>query len=225
MTMRADARLRSIAEFVPRGSRVADIGTDHAQLAIELIASGRATHVIAADLNVGPLEAARKNISDAGLSKQIETRLGDGLKVLRAGEVDVVCIAGTGGALMCEILSNDISTTIRRLILQPMNVSDRVRNWLEQNDWEIIDEDLAEVGGIIYEIICAVNRRLDQTEVTRQTKRSQSPLLSRLREKRLEKLRRISTSMERSTRAVYSDKYRQLRAEIGELERQLDGNG
>ncbi len=135
MTMRLDARLRSIAEFVPRGSRVADIGTDHAQLAIELIASGRATHVIAADLNAGPLDAARKNIADAGLSKQIETRLGDGLKVLRAGEVDAVCMAGMGGALMCEILSDEITASIARLILQPMNVSDRVRTWLGQNGW------------------------------------------------------------------------------------------
>ena len=222
MTMRLDARLRSIAEFVPRGSRVADIGTDHAQLAIELIASGRATHVIAADLNAGPLDAARKNIADAGLSKQIETRLGDGLKVLDAGEVDIVCMAGMGGALMCEILSDDISTTIRRLILQPMNVSDRVRTWLGQNGWAIVDEDLAEVGGIVYEIICAVNRRLDQTEVMHSTKRSQSPLLKQLKSDRLEKLQRVAAEMEKSPRAVETEKYRQLKNRIVELMRDVD---
>ena len=219
MTMRLDARLRSIVEFVPRGSRVADIGTDHAQLAIELIASDRATHVIAADLNAGPLEAARKNISAAGLDDRIETRLGDGLKVLRAGEVDAVCMAGMGGVLMCEILSTEITASIGRLILQPMNVSDRVRDWIDRNGFEIIDEDLAEVSGIIYEIICAVNRRIDRSEVARQTKRSQSPLLARLREERLEKLRRIAAAMERSARAIDSDKYRQLRAEIADLEK------
>ena len=87
-----DARLKSIAEFVPRGARVADIGTDHAQLAIELIKSGRASKVIAADKNVGPLEAAKKNISAAGLEERIETWLGDGLTVLNADEVDVNCI-------------------------------------------------------------------------------------------------------------------------------------
>ena len=219
MTTRLDARLRSIVEFVPRGSRVADIGTDHAQLAIELIESGRATHVIAADLNAGPLEAARKNISAAGLDDRIETRLGDGLKVLRAGEVDAVCMAGMGGALMCEILSDEITASIARLILQPMNVSDRVRDWIDRNGFEIIDEDLAEVGGIIYEIIGAVNRRIDRSEVVRQTKRSQSPLLDRLRAERLDKKKKIAAAMERSARAIDSDKYRQLRAEIAYLEK------
>ena len=36
---------------------------------------------------------------------------------------------------------------------------------------------------------------------------------------RLEKLRRIAAAMERSARAIDSDKYRQLRAEIADLEK------
>ena len=83
--MNLDERLRAMAAYVVEGSRVADIGTDHAQLAIELIMSGRASRVIATDLNAGPLEAARKNIFAAGLDDRIDVRLGDGLTVLEAG--------------------------------------------------------------------------------------------------------------------------------------------
>ena len=213
MTMRLDERLRSIAAFVVEGSRVADIGTDHAQLAIELIKSGRASKVIAADLNAGPLEAARKNISAAGLEDRIDVRLGDGLTVLEAGEVDTVCMAGMGGALMVEILSNDVSRSIGRLILQPMNTVERLRQWLELNGWAIVDEDLAEVGGIVYEIICAERGGRSNAE----TKRSRSPLLKKLLNARIEKLKRVAASMEKSSAAVQTEKYRRLRAELEEL--------
>ena len=216
MTARLDARLKAIAEFVPIGSRVADIGTDHAQLAIELIESGRASKVIAADKNDGPLDAARKNISVAGLDDRIDIRLGDGLKVLRADEVDVVCMAGMGGALMVEILSAGVEESIERLILQPMNAVDRVRAWLELNGWIIIDEDLAEVGGIVYEIICA--GRAGRSEAVQSTKRSQSPLLKKLSDGRIEKLKRIAASMAKSPTAVNSEKYRRLRAELIEYD-------
>ena len=208
-----DDRLKTIAAFVVEGSRVADIGTDHAQLAIELIGSGRASKVIAADLNAGPLEAARKNISAAGLEDRIDVRLGDGLTVLEAGEVDAVCMAGMGGALMVEILSNDVSRSLGRLILQPMNAVERVRQWLELNGWAIVDEDLAEAGGIVYEIICAERGGRSNAE----TKRSRSPLLKKLLNARIEKLKRVAASMEKSSTAVRTEKYRRLRAELDAL--------
>ena len=217
MKMRLDARLKAIADFVPIGSRVADIGTDHAQLAIELIESGRASKVIAADKNAGPLDAARKNISAAGLDARIEIRLGDGLKVIRADEVDAVCMAGMGGALMVEILSAGVEKSIERLILQPMNAVDRVRAWLELNGWVIVDEDLAEVGGIVYEIISA--GRAQRSEPVQSTKRSQSPLLKKLSDGRLEKLKRIAASMEKSSTAIRTEKYFELRRQIEELSR------
>ena len=210
-----DARLKSIAEFVPRGARVADIGTDHAQLAIELIKSGRASKVIAADKNPGPLDAARKNIVAASLEDRIETRLGDGLTVLNADEVDVICMAGMGGALIAEILSAGVPASAERLILQPMNVVERVRDWLTLNGWIVIDEDLAEVGGIIYEIIFA--GRADRSTAVEQTKRSCSPLLKKLSDARLEKLKKIAASMERSADAIKTEKYLRLRAEIKEF--------
>ena len=66
-----DSRLNAIMNFVPVGSRVADIGTDHGYLAIELIKRNIATFVIASDKNAGPLAAAQKNIKEASIDSKV----------------------------------------------------------------------------------------------------------------------------------------------------------
>ena len=54
-------RLNTIAQLVPVGSSVADIGTDHARLPIYLLQNRIARYVIATDVNPKPLEKARNN--------------------------------------------------------------------------------------------------------------------------------------------------------------------
>ena len=49
--MKLGDRLQALADFVPQGSRVADIGTDHGYLAVELVKSGKAKFVVASDKN------------------------------------------------------------------------------------------------------------------------------------------------------------------------------
>ena len=75
--MKLDARLQAVLDFVPEGGAVADIGTDHGYLAAALIEEGRAEHVIASDLNLGPCEAARRTVREQNLKEQIEVRQGD----------------------------------------------------------------------------------------------------------------------------------------------------
>ena len=127
-----DSRMAAVKNFVRAGSRVVDVGADHGYLSIELARSGRAAHVIATEKNFGPCEAARKNISAARLDDVIDLRLGDGLKVLSAGEVDTICIAGMGGALIVKILDDapEVVQSAAQLILQPMNAAKKIRAWL-----------------------------------------------------------------------------------------------
>ena len=207
-----DSRMQAVMDFVEAGSRVADVGADHGYLSIALIESGRATRVIATEKNIHPFEAATKNICAAGLSDVIELRLGDGLKVLAAGEVDTICIAGMGGALIATILSEspEVVQGARSLILQPMNGVKKIRTWLAENDWIIADEDLAESAGIIYEIICAV-RTLDAPKTF---KRESSPLLAKFNAQRIEKLQRVLSEMSKSPAARQSDKFAALQAEM-----------
>ena len=214
-----DSRLKAIMDFVPSGSRVADIGTDHGYLAIELIKRNIAEFVVASDKNPKPLAAAQKNIKDAGIANNVDLRLGDGLKSLNVGEVDVICIAGMGGALMCEILdaSPEIVSKVEKIILQPMNVVDRVRQWTTDNNFYIEDEDLAEVDGIIYEIIC-LSRNFGRSKPT---KKSKSPLLQKYINAKIEKLQKVYNSMSKSERAKNSDKYIEIENQIKELRTKL----
>ncbi len=214
-----DSRLKAIMDFVPSGSRVADIGTDHGYLAIELIKRNIAEFVVASDKNPKPLAAAQKNIKDAGIANNVDLRLGDGLKSLNVGEVDVICIAGMGGALMCEILdaSPEIVSKVEKIILQPMNVVERVRQWATDNNFYIEDEDLAEVDGIIYEIIC-LSRNFGRSKPT---KKSKSPLLQKYINAKIEKLQKVYNSMSKSERAKNSDKYIEIENQIKELRTKL----
>ena len=208
-----DNRIKAVENFVQIGSIVADIGADHGYLAIELIKSGRAAKVIATEKNIHPFEALSKNISGFN---QIEARLGDGLQVLSVGEVDTICIAGMGGALIQKILeeSPEVVKSARQLILQPMNAVKKIRTWLAENDWAIADEDLAEAGGIIYEIICA-----EKNPIPKAFKRESSPLLQKFLAQRAEKLEKVLAEMKKSSEARKSEKYLAIQAEIDALRR------
>ncbi len=146
-------RLNCIINYV-NCEVAADIGTDHAYVATELIRLGRAKRVIAADVRQGPLNAAIENIKKNGMENEIETRLGSGLSVLKPGEVDECVIAGMGGELISEILKADIETArSMKLILQPMNAQYEVRKYLIENGFEILKEDIVCEGERVYNVI------------------------------------------------------------------------
>ena len=125
-------RLSVIASLVPSGARVCDIGTDHAYLGIELIKSGKATSVIACDINEKPLLKAKSNIEKSGVTG-IELRLRDGLSGLKPSETDCIVIAGIGGEVISgifertNIFSQEYSPAI---ILQPTTSPEILRKFL-----------------------------------------------------------------------------------------------
>lgn len=151
-----DARLQAVADFVPVDAGVADIGTDHAYLAMALYRVNSERKIIAADLNKGPCEAARRTVWEAGID-DMEVRQGDGLAVLKPGEVEAVCIAGMGGKLEADILAAhpEVVEKLECLVLQPQNGQEYLRKWLYDHKWHIAAENLAQVDGRIYQIIRA----------------------------------------------------------------------
>lgn len=202
--------------FVPFGSRVADIGADHGYLAIELAKTSRADFVIATDKNPGPLDSAKKNISAENLENIIETRLGDGLQILKIGEVDTICIGGMGGALICKIFddSPQIFNSIENFIIQPMNAVEKVKTYLTAKNFFILDINLAEVGGIIYEIIFASKNKKN---FPAQKKFDSSPLREKYLNLKIEKLQRILEEMSKSSVATSSEKFLQIQNNLNAL--------
>lgn len=150
-------RLQTIADYVPEGSRMADIGSDHALLPVVLAAAGRIAHAVAGEVNEGPYQSALRQVRKRGLESLISVRRGDGLTVLERGEADVIVIAGMGGALICRILEEgkDRLEGVRRLVLQPNVAEDQVRRWLKENGWMLVNESIVEEDGHFYEIMAA----------------------------------------------------------------------
>ncbi len=123
-------------------ARVVDIGTDHAYLPIFLIRQGIAGHVIAADVNDGPLERARQHVEEAGLAGQITLRLSDGFAAIEAGEADIAVLSGMGGRLMKKLIETCPPETlkIRQMILQPQSEARDLWGYLNENGWDVVDE-------------------------------------------------------------------------------------
>lgn len=157
--MKLSKRLQMIADYVTPGSRMADIGSDHAQLPVYLIQAGIVPSAIAGELNQGPYEAARKQAAIAGLQLKLEVRRGDGLAVLEPGEADTVTIAGMGGSLMSDILEAGYVAGklegVKELVLQPNVGEDIVRSWLLKRGWFLQAEMILEEDGKIYEVLHA----------------------------------------------------------------------
>jgi tRNA (adenine22-N1)-methyltransferase len=142
--MKTNLRIDKVLEFIPEGSKVADIGCDHGYVLIKGVMEKKIKYGIGVDVSKGPLQQAITNLKEYGLEEKIEIRLGDGLKPINESEGDICVIGGMGGRLITNILKEDIdkSKSFRRLILQPMNSESILRKFLLSNGWTIIDEEI-----------------------------------------------------------------------------------
>lgn len=150
-------RLRAVADLVPAGAALADIGTDHAYLPVWLLLEGKISRAIAADLREGPLERARLTAKEYNRRENIAFRLCDGLSGIGPQEADTIVIAGMGGETIAAILeaapwTKDPAYT---LILQPMSAQNDLRRWLWQHGYGIREERLAREGDRLYNILLA----------------------------------------------------------------------
>ena len=132
-------RLQQVGQFVRKGSRLADIGTDHALLPVALVQNGTCVSAIASDIRKGPVAAATRTVTEANLADAIDIRLGDGLSTVTADEVDDIVIAGMGGETIAAILEAAPWTKNEhyRFILQPMTRAEKLRRYLWENGYDI----------------------------------------------------------------------------------------
>ncbi len=167
----ADLRLAVSASFGRNGKRVADIGTDHASLPIYLVGNGFSPYAVACDINIGPLNAAKRNISAASLSDKIDVLLTDGLKGVETYTPEDIYILGMGGELIWRIIDDSeyARSAGLRLILQPMTHAHDLRLGLYSNGFNIVDETLVRDRDRVYQIIAAefdgINRTASDAEL------------------------------------------------------------
>ena len=181
------ARLAAISMLVRSDVNFVDVGTDHGYLPIYLFKTKNLKKVIASDIAIGPLEKARCNILEAGLSEKIELYLSDGLKSINLASPCDIVISGKP-----EIKSSDVN-----LILQPMTKAEYLREFLSQNGFDIISEELVQ-DGKIYQIILSryIGKKYELTDseklIGKEDVRRKTELFSKFVFQKIKSLRAIS---------------------------------
>jgi tRNA (adenine22-N1)-methyltransferase len=226
--MKLGKRLATIAALVPPGEPVADIGTDHAFLPVYLVGEGLVPRAVAGEVNPGPFKVAGEALDRLGLAERVSLRFGDGLDVLTAGEVVTVVIAGMGGATIVDILAArpEVTGSLRRLVLQPMQAAAVLRRWLATSGWRLVAEALVEEDGRLYEIVAAEPGAAEDCEpilyeIGPLLWARRHPLLRQHITALLEQARRVAAEMAASPQAAASAKYREYLEKIRRLEDKL----
>ncbi len=145
-------RLLACVRYTDGHNKLADIGTDHAQLPIHAIQEGYVYSALAIDNKEGPFVIAFANVKKANLSDKITVIKGDGINKIDH-EVDVVVISGMGGKLISSILKNDSLRNVKRFILQPNSDANEVRSTMNQLGFSVMDELVLEEGTKYYDVL------------------------------------------------------------------------
>mgnify|MGYP003656792744 CR=1 FL=1 len=151
-------RLERVAAHVPAGARLADIGSDHGYLPVALISRGAIAIAVAGEAGSTPFHAAERSVRESGLSQLISVRLADGLAAIEPrDEITAISLCGMGGEKIRDILDSGKArlTGRERLILQPNGGEQALRQWLMENGYRILFEEVLRENRFAYEIIVA----------------------------------------------------------------------
>lgn len=226
--MELSKRLQAVADLLSPGLRTADIGTDHGYIPIYLAESGKSRHVIAMDINEGPLLRAKAHIQAYGLQDEIETRLSDGVAALAPQECDAVIAAGMGGALVVKILEEGktVFGQLEEFVLQPQSEIEKVREYLTEHGYCITAEDMVLEDGKFYPMMKvikgdAVPYNTIEFRYGKRLLEQKHPVLKLFLEKEIQTKRNILKNLEKETGEHIKVRKTELQTEIAEAEEAL----
>lgn len=151
-------RLERVAAHMPAGARLADIGSDHGYLPVALMRRGLIAAAVAGEVALTPFHAAQRTVRDNGLEQQITVRRANGLEAIEPqDDITAISLCGMGGETIRDILENGKARLSgqERLILQPNGGEQPLRQWLMENGYRIVSEELLSENSFYYEIIVA----------------------------------------------------------------------
>jgi tRNA (adenine22-N1)-methyltransferase len=151
-------RLERVAAHVPAGARLADIGSDHGYLPVALMRRGAIAAAVAGELALTPFRSAERTVRENELAPWISVRLANGLAAIEMDDrITAVSICGMGGQTIRDILDGGKARLggQERLILQPNGGEEPLRQWLMENGYRILCEEVLRENRFDYEIIVA----------------------------------------------------------------------
>ncbi|MGA2873473.1 MAG: tRNA (adenine(22)-N(1))-methyltransferase TrmK [Candidatus Dormibacteria bacterium] len=131
---RMGPRLRALLDLCPPGGPVADVGSGHGRLALELKRRAPHLEVYATELRAGPAGELRRLLSDRSGVRILE---GEGLVPLAGLGCRGAVIAGMGGNTLARILERDreLARQLDWICLQPAQRRGRLEDWLQAERW------------------------------------------------------------------------------------------
>lgn len=161
--MNLSKRLSKVLEYINEFDKVADIGADHGYLSIAMLEKG-VKFVQVVENKTEPLKRAQSALKRYD---NVVFSLSDGISELH-DEVTAVTICGMGGLNIVEILGSQLNKAKRlnKIILQANSKLFELRNFLKENNFEILDEDIIEEKDTYYEIIICKYNRHYQTNIS-----------------------------------------------------------
>ena len=136
-------RLRHIAKMIEPCETLIDIGSDHGFLPIALLKMKVIQNAIICDINALPLQSSIKNAREAQLEEHCTFIQSNGLQNYK-DPVDTAVIAGMGYESIAQIIKQDIERfcLIDQIILQSNTHLDKLRAFLMENKFAIVNEEL-----------------------------------------------------------------------------------
>ncbi len=148
-------RLQQIATMIKPCKHLIDVGCDHGYLSVFLVLNHLVDHVLNVDVNPEPLASASRHAHQYQVQDKIECKLNDGLKHLELDfHPNYITISGMGGYLISKILEQS-SVTPDYYLLQPNNNVEKLRVWLFDHGYQIIQERVVFDNHIGYVILQA----------------------------------------------------------------------
>lgn len=215
-------RLKLVADLVPYGSRVADIGSDHAYLPAYMILNHQIDFAVAGEVVKGPFENAQQEVTKHQLTGSLVPRLADGLAAIEADDhINVITICGMGGSLISQILDAhpEKLVGVKRLVLQPNVGEGELRSWLVQHHYEIMTERLITEDDQFYEIIVAEPTQVpvayNQRELTfgPELIMHQGPVFQAKWQQEIDRLKQVISQMQNAKQPPV-DKIKQYQAQV-----------
>ena len=220
-------RLQLLADMVPEGCRLADVGTDHGYLPVYLLQRRRIRGAVAADIGAEPLAHARRTAEAYGVTG-IDFRLCDGLRDIAPDEVDTVVIAGMGGETIIAILEGAAWTKdgAHTLLLQPMTKAADLRYWLAVNGYRFTEERLVWDKNYLYPVLRVTGGGTPQALTERQALTGvaldNDPLYREYLTQQADKLRRTAEGLRRSAKPDAQQRADAAEALAREIEEKRD---
>lgn len=100
-------RIKKIAQLIPNNSIIADIGCDHAYLAIELFKLNKLKFAYLIDNKEGPIKNALKNIDKYKLNNKCKIIRTNGLNFNFDKKINTLIFAGLGGKNVIKIIEEN----------------------------------------------------------------------------------------------------------------------